>query len=181
MRNKKTRRFEEHRYRWMSDLPIRDTDDAVRGTWVEKSVRVRQKSGAYKRTFYTTFFTSLTVTRHNVQEIARCGRARWKIENECFNCIARHGQNFKHNFGHGKNGLANMLATINLLAFALHTVLDCVKGLWQQCRQYCQVRRDFFEKLRARTDAFCFPDWHSLWESMLGRHPPPLEPSAAKA
>lgn len=181
VRNKKTRRFEEHRYRWMSDLPIRDTDDAVRGTWVEKTVRVRQKSGAYKRTFYTTFFTSLTVTRHNVQEIARCGRARWKIENECFNCIARHGQNFKHNFGHGKNGLANMLATINLLAFALHTVLDSVEGLWQQCRQYCQVRRDFFEALRARTNTFWFPDWHSLWESILGRHPPPLEPNLARA
>ena len=86
VRNKKTRRMEEHCYRWMSDLPIRNTDDAVQGTWVEKTVRVRQKKGTYKRTFYTTFFTSLTVTKNNVQEIARCAWARWKIENECFNC-----------------------------------------------------------------------------------------------
>ena len=115
MRNKKTPRYQEHGNRWRSDLPIRNTDDAVRGTWVEKTVRVRQKSDGSKRTFYTTFFTSLTVTKHNVQNIAGCGRARWKIENERFNWIARHGQNFKHNSGHSKNGPPNTLATINLV------------------------------------------------------------------
>ncbi len=181
MQNKKTRRYEEHCYRWMSNLPIRNTDDAVHGTWVEKTVWIRQGQGTYKRTLYTTLFTSLTVTKHNVQEVARCGRARWKIENECFNCIARHGQNFKHNFGHGKNGLANLLATLNLLAFALHTMLDQVKGLWKQCRASYQVRRDFFEALRARTIGYRIPDWRSIWESMLFRRPPPLAPSAARA
>ncbi len=55
-------------------------------------------------------------------EIARAGRARWKIENEGFNCLARHGDNIKRNFGHGNQGLANLLATLNLFAFALHAV-----------------------------------------------------------
>ncbi len=181
VQNKKTRRYEEHCYRWMTDLPIRNTDDAVHGTWVEKTVRVRQKQGTYKQTFYTTLFTSLTVTKHNVQEVALCGRARWKIENECFNLLARHGQNFKHNFGHGKNGLANLLATLNLLAFALHTMLDQVKGLWRQCRASYQVRRAFFQEVRVLTTRYCFPDWRSLWESMLYRRSPPLAPSAARA
>ncbi len=181
VQNKKTCRYDEHCYRWMTDLPIRNTDDAVHGTWVEKTVRVRQKQGTYKQTFYTTLFTSLTVTKHNVQEVARCGRARWRMENECFNCIARHGQNFKHNFGHGKNGLANLLATLNLLAFAVHTTLDQVKGLWKQCRASYQVRRDFFETLRAHMISYPIPNWRSLWESMLYRRPPPLAPSAARA
>ncbi len=114
-------------------------------------------------------------------EVARCGRARWKIENECFKRIARHGQNFKHNFGHGKNGLANLLATLNLLAFAVHTTLDQVKGLWKQCRASYQVRRDFFEALRARTIRYPIPNWRRLWESMLFRPPPLLAPSAVRA
>jgi hypothetical protein len=32
-----------------------------------------------------TWLTSFTITKHNVQEIARAGRMRWKIENEGFN------------------------------------------------------------------------------------------------
>ena len=171
-RNKTSRRREKHGYRWMSDLPIRNTDDAVRGTWVEMTVRVRQKNGSYKQTFRTSFFTSLTVTQYNVREIARCGRARWKIENECFNGITRQGQNFKHNVGHGKHGLANMLANNNLLAFTLHTVLDSVKGLWKLCRDYYVVRRSFFEELRADIRRFCFSDGCSLWKRLSGRGPP---------
>ena len=123
VRNKKTRRYEEHRYRWMSDLPIRNTDDAVLGTWVEKTVRVRQNNGAYKRTFYTTLFTSLTVTKNNVQEVARCGRARWKIENECFNCIARHGQNFKHNFAQVRHFATRTVYVDIFLAYNKQDVL----------------------------------------------------------
>ncbi len=79
-----------------------------------------------KRTCASSFFTGLAVTADNAERIARAGRARWKIENEGFNCLARHGRNFKRNFGHGKEGLANVPAVPNLFAFALHAVLQCV-------------------------------------------------------
>ena len=92
----------------------------------------------------------------------------------------RNPENDELGFGHGNNGLANMLATINLLAFALHAVLDSVEGLWKQCRESYQTRRDFFEQLRAVTTMFCFPDWRSLWKSMLVHHPPPLQPAVAR-
>ena len=51
-----------------------------------------------------------------------------------FNCLTCQGYNLKHNFGHGSRGLANLLATLNLFAFALHTLLDGLRGLWRQCR-----------------------------------------------
>ena len=38
----------------------------------------------------------------------------------------------KHSFGHGKDGLANLLVVLNLLAFTLHSVLDSLHGLWNQ-------------------------------------------------
>ena len=48
---------------------------------------------------------------------------------EGFNCLARHGYN-KRNFGPGSDGLANLLATLNLFAFG------CMRSwnLWRQCR-----------------------------------------------
>ena len=119
-RNRK-KQVERHRFRWMNGVAVRDSDDAVEGAWIEYAI---ERKG--KRTYTNTFFTSLEVTADNVAAIARAGRARWKIENEGFNCLARHGYNLKRNFGHGSDGLANLLATLNLFAFALHAVLDCV-------------------------------------------------------
>ena len=168
-RNSK-RQVELHRYRWMSGLPVRDSDDAVLGTWVEFVIH---RHG--QRTYYNTFFTSLTVNAANVAEIARLGRARWKIENEGFNCLARHGYNFKRNFGHGRRGLANLLATLNLFAFALHTLLDCLRGLWRQCRDKLRTRYNFFEELRVLARRFWFPDWSELLTALLGERPMRLQ------
>ena len=52
-----------------------------------------------------------------------------------------HRRNRKRNFGHGSNGLANLLATLNLFAFALHGVLDCACELWRQCRDPAHLLR----------------------------------------
>ncbi len=120
------KRVERQRFRWMHGLPVCDGDDAVQGAWVEFAI---ERNG--ERTYTNMFFTSQEVTADNVADIGRAGRARWKIANEGFNCLARHGYNIKRNFGHGSQGLANLLATLNLCAFALHAVQDCVSDLWR--------------------------------------------------
>ena len=93
------------------------------------------------------------------------------IENEQFNCLTRQGYNLKHNFGHGRHGLANLLATLNLFAFTLHAVLDCVSDLWRQCRARLGPRHNCFATLRFLTEWFCFPSWTALFETVL-RKPP---------
>ena len=128
---------------------------------------------SWEQTYSNTFLASLDVTAKNIEEVARCARARWKIGHECFNWIARHGQNLKHNFGHGKDALANLLATLNLLVFALQTALDCLQGQWQQCREYLQTRSKFVSKLRFFPEEFALGDWPSLLETMLHRRAPP--------
>ena len=112
-------------------------------------------------------------------DIARAGRARWKIENEGFNCLARHGDNIQRNFGHGSQGLANLLATLNLFAFALHAVQDCVSDLWRQGRAQAGTRRNFFATLSFLTEWFCFCNWTALFETLLRQRPPPPAPRAA--
>ena len=166
--------IEFHRYRWQTGVPVRDGADAVTGTWIEFTIRRKTSGGkGLKQTYYNTFFTSLEVTDDNVAAIARAGRSRWKIENENFNCLSRHGYNLKHNFGHGSDGLANLLAVINLLAFAFHSVLDCLQGLWRQLRELLVTRRDFFENLRVAARLFVFPHWTALLETLLKQRPPP--------
>ena len=105
-------------------MPARADDEALRGIWIDFEIR-RNDDCIY----HNSFFTSLEVSADNVAEIAWAGPARWKIENEHFNCMARCGYNLNHNFGHGQDSLANLLATLNLFAFTLHEVLDCVEDL----------------------------------------------------
>ena len=136
------------------------------------TVRRKAPDGkGWEQTYYNTFFTSLEVTPDNVAGIARAGRARWKIENESFNCLSRQGYHWKHNFGHGSDGLANLLAVLNLLAFAFHSVLDCLRGLWCQARALLVTRRDFFRDVQTLTKCVYSPHWTALLETLLEERP----------
>jgi hypothetical protein len=48
-----------------------------------------------------TWITNKPITENTVSEIAKCGRSRWKIENEHNNVLKHRGYNLEHNFGHG--------------------------------------------------------------------------------
>ena len=147
-----------HRYRWMTDLPIRDGDDALRVNWLD--IVSAKPDG--KVTCRGAFVTSLPVDRDNVAELADCARARWKIENETFNVLKQHGYHLEHNFGHGKDTLAGVLVVLNLLAFALHAACELAEAQWQRARQRLGTRRRLFEHLRTVTEYQVFPSWNAL-------------------
>ena len=161
-----------HRYRWMTDLPIRDTDDALRVNWL--AIESARPDGTV--TYRGAFLTSLPVHRDNVAELARCARARWKIENETFNVLKQHGYHLEHNFGHGKTTLASVLVVLNLLAFALHTACDLTESLWQQARQRLATRQRLFEHLRSITAYQAYPTWTALMTLLATGHAPPQPP-----
>ena len=147
-----------HRYRWMTGLPIRDGDDALRVNWLE-IVSARPDG---KVTYRGAFATSLPIDRGNVAELADCARARWKIENETFNVLKQHGYHLEHNFGHGKDTLAGVLVVLNLIAFALHAACELAESQWQQARQRLGARVRLFEHLRTITEYQVFPSWTAL-------------------
>ena len=41
----------------------------------------------------------------------------------------------EHNFGHGQENLAEILLSLNLLAFLFHNVLDLVNGIYQKIQE----------------------------------------------
>ena len=129
-----------YRYRWFENAPLRDGKDAMLVNWI--GVTITDAKG--KVTYDNAFVTSLSVTKETVAELVACARARWKVENESFNVLKSNGYHLEHNFGHGKQNLAMMLATMNLLAFAIHTVCDCLEQLWINARTAERARKRFF-------------------------------------
>jgi len=163
-------RTRTYRYSWMENLPLRDGKDALDAHWL--SVEVVDLAG--KTTYRGAFVTSLAINPENVAEIVACARARWKIENESFNVMKNHGYHLEHNFGHGKQHLAQLFVLLNLLAFAFHTVCDSVEKLWQEARAALGTRKDFFTDLHTITAYFIFPGWHALCSAMVqGNAPSP--------
>ena len=168
-RVKKARAFYTHRYRWIEAVPIRDGKDAILVNWLE--MEIVNPSG--KTTYRNSFVTDLPVTADTVAELAACGRARWKIENEGFNTLKTKGYNLEHNFGHGSRHLASLLTAMNLLAFAFHTVCDLADQAWQAARKALGPRRTFFEDLRTITRYILFDGWSELIRTMITGEPPP--------
>jgi hypothetical protein len=145
-------------YRWLSGVPLRGSADAMAVNWFS----IETRNGAGKRTYYNSFVTDLPVTAGSVAELAACGRARWKIENETFNVLKTNGYNLEHSFGHGKQTLASIFLVLNLLAFACHTAALLALLAWKQAIAACGATYRFFEELRAITTYVVFNDWAHL-------------------
>ena len=59
--------------------------------------------------------------------------------------------------GHGQQNLSTVLATLNLLAFACHTVCELGGRAWRAARRTLVPRTGFFNHLRAITTYLVFP------------------------
>jgi hypothetical protein len=149
-------------YRWLNAVPLRATDDAILVNWF--SIEILNAKG--KRTYYNSFVTDLAITSDTVAELAACGRARWKIENETFNVLKTNGYNLEHNFGHGKKTLASVLVTLNLLAFAFHTAAYLGVLAWRAAIVARGPTYRFFEHLRTITTYVVFHGWPHLLRSI---------------
>ena len=160
---KEGKRLLTERYRYTNQVPLRDSDDALMLNWCELTITDAKGKTVYKNAWATTH----KIHDGNVVEIARAGRARWKIENENNNVLKNHGYHFEHNFGHGKQHLSNLLATLILLAYLLHTVLDLMDAAYRTVRSQLPSRRTFFECLRALMLFIPFDSWEHLMEFML--------------
>ena len=149
-------------YRWLSNVPLRGTVDALKVNWF----CIEIFDGKAKRTYHNSFVTDLPVTADTVAELAACGRARWKIENETFNVLKCGGYNLEHNFGHGKDTLASVLVVLNLLAFAYHTIASLAVSAWRAAVAAKGATYRFFEHLRTITAYVVFHDWAHLLNSI---------------
>ena len=160
------------RYRWLAGVPLRDGKDALSVNWFEMTILNAKGEVTYRN----SWVTNLAVHQDNVAELAACGRARWKIENGAFNTLKTGGYCLEHNFGHGKIHLASVLASLNLLAFAIHTVCDLADTMWCEARTTLEPRYRFFSRLGSITEYLIFSSWEDLLLTLAFAKPPPLPP-----
>jgi len=131
------------------------------------SVEIGPKGKGGKVLYRNTFITDLEITEQNVAAIVASGRSRWKIENENNNTLKTKGYNLEHNFGHGKKHLSSLLATMNLLAFAMHGLLDHCDAHYRLIRRTLVTRQTFFDDIRALTRYHRFASWIAMMDFMM--------------
>jgi len=153
------RYWERRVYRWAEALPLRRGKDALLVNWCELSI-YREETG--KRIYYGAWATDHTLSEENIAAITAAGRGRWKVENEGNNVLKRHGYQFEHNYGHGRQHLSNVLLSFLLLVFLIHSIFDLVDDKYQAVRQELGSRREFFASLRTLTRFQFFRTWEQL-------------------
>lgn len=151
--------YEQGRYHWVVQVPLRTGTDALRVNWCEVTV-IREDTG--EQVYHNAWITSHELTADTVEDVADAGRARWKVENEGFNVLKNQGYEFEHNFGHGHQHLSAVLLTMLFLAFLFHSVLHLTCAMYQAIRQALGARRNFFNDLRALTRYLYFASWDDL-------------------
>ena len=80
--------------------------------------------------------------------------------------LKSNGYNLEHNFGHGKETLASVLVSLNLLAFAFHTAAYLGVLAWRAAVAAGGAKSRFFEHLRTVTIYVIFETWSHLLESI---------------
>jgi len=157
------RYYEKHIYRFANEVPLRQ-EDPLLVNWFEVII-INEDTG--KEDYHNSFMTNHKVSITNVVALVQDGRTRWKSENETNNTLKNQGYHFEHSFGHGEEHLANFLATLNLLAFLLHTLLNLLDEQYQRLRKELVTRADFFNDLRALLRYMVFESWNDLMIFML--------------
>lgn len=147
-------------YRFAQQVPLRNGDDALLVNWLELVI-THEKTGAIL--YQNSFVTNHPLTATTVVPLAQVGRTRWKIENENNNTLKTKGYHLEHNFGHGQHDLANVLATLNILAFLIHTIQEMLEPAYQRLRRALGARKTFFNDLRALTRYMIFDSWDDLF------------------
>jgi len=150
-------------YRYASQLPLRANADTLYVNWCELTLTTAAGTPLY----HNAFMTQAPLTAKTVAPIVQAGRTRWKVENENNNTLKTQGYHLEHNFGHGTQHLAALLATFNLLAFLFHTLLDLLDAQYHHLRLTLVSRKTFFDDLRALTRYLCFASWGHLLTFML--------------
>ncbi len=146
-----------HVYRWVNQVPLNGSRHADAVNFFEYWLHV----GA-KVTYHNSWVSDQKVSKSNIVELVRAGRARWKIENETFNTLKNQGYHIEHNFGHGQRYLSNNFLILNLLAFFIHQILELCDRGYQHCRSKFSSRKEYWNNLRTGIRLMLFRDFEHL-------------------
>ncbi|MBU0600476.1 ISNCY family transposase [bacterium] len=157
-------KFQEiYTYRYANHVPLRESEDTLWVNWFEITIFKENGEIMYKN----SFITNHNIRDKNIEALTLWGRARWKVENENNNILKTKGYQLEHNYGHGKKNLSFLLATLIILSFLFHTILEMVDENYCLLRKKLPTRKTFFDDIRALTRYLYFNSWDYLMWFML--------------
>lgn len=170
-----SRRKNELVIEWHNDIELFKTT-GQRTNYIEARELVPQKDGQQKVEYLGKWITDIEVTQENAKTILDSARARWKIENECFNSLKNHGYNMEHSYGHGAKNASYNFYNFILLAFAMHQIHELTDTLFKKLRS-CFGRLDsLWHDIKAFVNRIYFNGLEELWLFLLkdsDYQPPP--------
>ncbi|MCD4812037.1 hypothetical protein K8R14_05615 [bacterium] len=148
----------KHLYEWINQIPLNVSPKSENINFLEYTM-IRPDG---KATYHNSWVTDLEINEHNIVEMVKIGRARWKIENEGFNTLKNQGYHLEHNFGHGKKNLSYIFFLLNVLAFFAHQIFELTDIKYQKCRAKAGSRIEFWNRLRYDIRMILFRSWEHL-------------------
>jgi len=140
-------------------LPLNDSNHDLHVNFID--CIVKDKKG---RATHFSWITDIVVTKDNVFQLSRGGRARWRIENETFNTLKNQGYQFEHNMGHGYKHLSHVFGLLMFLAFLIDQVQQRCCGLFQAALKKMERKIMFWSRLRSIFMEFYVESWADLFE-----------------
>ena len=156
-------------YEWANAVPLNGQERTETVNFFQFRIVTKDKV-----TYKNSWITDIPISKSNIKDLVRGGRARWKIENETFNTLKNQGYNIEHNYGHGSNNLSMSFFLLNLLAFYTHQILELSDVLYQRCRAEFTSRVEFWNQLRCTFRFMVFETWECMLEKIIA--PPELAP-----
>ena len=170
----RTKDGKKHIFRYANKAPLNDSNYDLEVNFL--SYTEIDKKG---REINFSWVTDIEITKENIFDIMKGGRARWKIENETFNTLKNQGYSFEHNFGHGYKHLCSVFAMLMMLAFLIDQIVQQCESLFQEALKAKKQKKRFWEWLRSLFFHFTITSWEDVWKTLIhGQKKGKLQPNA---
>ncbi len=151
-------------YRWINAIPLNKSHPDLRVNFLDYW-EIREG-----KEFNFSWVTDIQLTPDNVELLMKGGRSRWHIENQTFNTLKNQNYEFEHNFGHGQQYLATVLAMLMMLAFLIDQVQEYGCAFFQAARQQFHSRTSLWMKIKGLFTEFFIENWEALWRAIIYGH-----------
>jgi len=152
-------------FTFCNKIPLNDANHDLEVNFIDCVV----KNLAGKISGHFSWITDFVVTKQNVHELSRGGRARWKIENETFNTLKNQAYNFEHNFGHGYKHLCHVFGILLFLAFFIDQLQQRCCGLFQAAVKKAGSKARFWRRQQSIFTELYIASWEDLFLWMVDR------------
>jgi len=151
-----------HYFRYLNDVSLNATQPDLKVNFLEYT----ETDASGKQVYHSSWVTDFILSTENLMKIMRAGRARWKIENETFNTLKNQGYRFEHNFGHGKQHLANVMGYLMHLAFLIDQIQQASCAVFQEVSKVIKYKTHIWARQRSIWESFEIPDWETAYRAL---------------